>query len=205
VFASEVSEFADEVDDHLTDLNEDIEALEIRLNEMDEQMKEQLAAFRDEMQWHEDKVSDVLQNSIKAETKEQAGQNAQRLATLQEAVNALGDQVEQATGHGGTLGRVIEDMQRLRGQNATVASYSFQQVDGTVTVRLQADLEQSDTAERVPECHNCGAPLGEQWREDQEKAKRHGAVPAACPQCGENPLPPVGGGQHAQEDQEDEP
>jgi primosomal protein N' len=69
-------------------------------------------------------------------------------------------------------------------------------------VRLQADLELPVTAERVPECHHCGAPLGEQWHEDQEKAKQHGTVPAACPQCGQNPLPPVGGVQ--QEDQEDE-
>lgn len=197
VFASEVAEFADGVDDHLADLNEDIEALETRLAEVDEQVQEQLGAFRDEMKEREDRVADLLQNSIKAETQEQAEQNAQTLATLQEAVNALGEQVEQATGHGGALGRVLEDVQRLQGQDATVASYSYQRQDGTVTVHLQADLgadEQAD-AERVPECYECGAPLGEDWRDANAVAEQHGTQPAACPQCGGNPLPPVGGQQ----------
>jgi len=201
VTAREANEFADEVDEHLADLNQDIETLETRLAEVDEQVQEQLGAFRDEMQEREERVADLLQNSITADTQEQAKQNAQRLATLQEAVNALGDQVEQATGHGGALGRVIEDVQRLQRQEAPVASYSFQRQDGTVTVHLQADLgeaEQGD-AKQVPECAECGAPLGEEWRTANEKAREHGTVPAACTHCGGNPLPPVGGRQEDEE------
>jgi len=201
VFASEVGEFADEVDDHLADLNGDIEALETRLADVDEQVQEQLGAFRDEMKDREDRVADMLQNSVKADTQAQAEQNAQTLATLQEAVNALGEQVEQATGHGGALGRVMEDVQRLQGQDATVASYSYQRQEGTVTVHLQADLgaDEQEDAEQVPECHECGAPLGDEWRDANAVAEQHGTQPAACPQCGGNPLPPVGG------QQEDEP
>jgi chromosome segregation ATPase len=197
VFASEVGEFADKVDGHLADLNEDIEALETRLAEVDEQVQEQLGAFRDEMKDREGRVADMLQNSVKADTQAQADQNAERLATLQEAVNALGEQVEAATGHDGALGRVAADVQRLQGQDATVASYRYQQEGRTVTVHLQADLgmDRQADAERVPECNECGTPLGEKWKDANEKARKHDRVPAACPHCGGNPLPPVGGQQ----------
>jgi len=182
VFASEVAEFASEVEGRLDDLREVLpEDLGQRLERLEEAQSGTVEAALEE-----------------AEATAQRAQAAeQKVDTLQEAVNALGQQVEQATGHDGALGRVQEDVQRLAGQEATVASYSYQRQDGTVTLHLQADLpeaEQED-AEQVPECHECGAPLGDEWRDANETAKQHGTQPAACPQCGGNPLPPVGGTQ----------
>lgn len=167
VLASEVREFADEVEDRL------------------------------------ETVERSMQNSFKAETQEQAEQNAERLATLQEAVNALGEEVEQATSLDDTLGRVQRDLHRLEAEGATVDSYSFQQQDGTVTVHLQADLGQPHAGEPMPKCYQCGAALGELWRDAQEMAKEDRTAPAACTHCGENPLPPVGG-QQATTDPDDE-
>lgn len=181
VFASEVADFATEVEGHLDEVREDLEALE------DSVM---------------DQVDDRLQNSVgravvdQAEAAEQEARAAQQKAdTMQEMVNSLAEQVQEATSaSGGGLGRVMQDVQRLQGDDATLASYSYQQQDGTVTLHVQADLEDEQYAEAVPECYECSAPLGDEWREQNETAKQHGTQPAACPQCGQNPLPPAGGG-----------
>jgi hypothetical protein len=179
-------------DDRVTELEQAVDTLR-----EDAVLASEISEFADEVETRLETVERSMQNSITRETHEQTDQNTDRIDTLQEAVNALGEQVEQATGHGEALGRVMQDVQRLRGQDATVASYSYQRQDGTVTIHLQVDLgadKQAD-AEQVPECHECGAPLGDEWRAANEKAQEHGTIPAACPQCGGNPLPPVGGQQ----------
>lgn len=41
-------------------------------------------------------------------------------------------------------------------------------------------------------CYNCGYELGELWETRNEKAKENNTHPADCPECSDNPLPPVG-------------
>jgi hypothetical protein len=41
-------------------------------------------------------------------------------------------------------------------------------------------------------CYECGHELGEEWAHADEAAKEKGKHPAPCPECGGNPLPPVG-------------
>lgn len=57
------------------------------------------------------------------------------------------------------------------------------------------------TADRhVPDfarCAACDSELGPEWVRADERAKNEGEHPAPCPECGGNPLPPVG------EDEED--
>jgi len=198
VFASEVGEFADEVEGRLDDLKRDLDGFADATNEELEQHGQRL-----------ERVEEAQSGTVEAAleeaeaTSEQAHQAEQKVQALQQMVNSLAEQVQQATSTGGGLGRVQQDVQRLIGEDAALASYSYQQQDGTVTLHVQADLEQDETqdTEQVPECHECGAPLGDEWRDMNETAKQHGTQPAACPQCGGNPLPPVGG---TQEDDTDE-
>ncbi|AGM11842.1 hypothetical protein M201_gp76 [Haloarcula californiae tailed virus 2] len=188
VFASEVQEFATEVDNRLDDLADAVDTVETA----------QAGTVQEALETAE-------ATAEQAEASEQEARAAQqKVNSLQQMVNSLAEQVQQATAATGSgLGRVLEDVQRLQGEDADLASYSYQQQDGTVTLHVQADLPEDETAdtEQVPECHECGAPLGGEWRDMNETAKQHGTQPAACPQCGGNPLPPVGG---TQEDTSDE-
>lgn len=45
---------------------------------------------------------------------------------------------------------------------------------------------------RPATCFNCGYELSDLWETRNEKAKENNTHPADCPECGENPLPPVG-------------
>jgi hypothetical protein len=58
--------------------------------------------------------------------------------------------------------------------------------------RAVADMLAHEVEER-PTCANCGETLGEDWRHRDKHAHEKGEQPADCPNCGENPLPPVGG------------
>lgn len=61
-------------------------------------------------------------------------------------------------------------------------------------VAVNADrLEQAAEDADKPECNECGELLGDEWREAEAEAKEKDEHPAPCPNCGENPLPPVGG------------
>ena len=44
---------------------------------------------------------------------------------------------------------------------------------------------------RPPMCYECGAELGAEWEEQEQAAMENDSRPADCPECGENPLPPV--------------
>jgi len=60
-----------------------------------------------------------------------------------------------------------------------------------------AHAEPAEQPADLPEevrCHSCGAELTEEWVEADEQAKEEGTHPAPCPECGGNPLPPVGEG-----------
>jgi len=55
-----------------------------------------------------------------------------------------------------------------------------------------------DALSDLPYCHECGDTLGSHWRRSNERAQANECQPAPCPTCGENPLPPVGGGSDAE-------
>ena len=80
--------------------------------------------------------------------------------------------------------------------DAYLAGYSDAYTDFEKTLEtLQERLSEFDPEIRSNNpitCYNCGAELGEEWRAKQKDAKETNTHPADCPECGENPLPPVG-------------
>jgi len=207
VFASEVGEFADEVEQRLDDLRDAVEDVP----EKDEGARRRLGSLDERLERVEEAQSGTVEDALEAAeaTSEQAHQAEQKVQALQEMVNGLAEQVQQATSTDGPLGRVQEDVQRLAGEDATVNNYTFERHGRNAAITLKATLppedgeqgEQEQEDEDAPECYECGHTLGETWRDANEVAKQHGRHPAACPQCGQNPLPPVGG---EQEDTTDE-
>ena len=67
-------------------------------------------------------------------------------------------------------------------------------LESLLTYIDQFDQELRDL--RFPTCHQCGQELGEDWRHRDKHTKEEDEHPADCPNCGENPLPPVGGRQN---------
>lgn len=55
------------------------------------------------------------------------------------------------------------------------------------TLLQEFDRELRDL--RPPKCYECGHTLGDEWRKEDDFDDED---PADCPNCGENPLPPVG-------------
>lgn len=64
-------------------------------------------------------------------------------------------------------------------------------LESLVTLLEQFDQELAEL--RAPTCYKCETELGAEWREANQQADDEGTMPADCPRCGENPLPPVGG------------
>jgi hypothetical protein len=93
-----------------------------------------------------------------------------------------------------TVGMKTTTAQRLVGWLREYAEFS--EVAGATKTaehaRAVSDLLASEVDEK-PVCSNCGETLGEDWRHRDKHAKKAGEHPADCPNCGENPLPPVGG------------
>lgn len=58
--------------------------------------------------------------------------------------------------------------------------------------QLMKSLDNELIERRPTTCYNCGYELGELWETRNEKAKENNVHPADCPDCDENPLPPVG-------------
>jgi glycosyltransferase involved in cell wall biosynthesis len=56
------------------------------------------------------------------------------------------------------------------------------------------DFTIAEIGDDEPRCFECGATLGEGWRQADAQAKENENHPADCLECGENPLPPVGDG-----------
>lgn len=69
--------------------------------------------------------------------------------------------------------------------------------DGPGVMAAAAGGDQSgDQNDDYAECYECGAVLGEEWQEACDAAKERGDDhPVPCLECGENPMPPVGGGE----------
>ena len=61
-------------------------------------------------------------------------------------------------------------------------------VDAVAVDAFAAANEPVPAADIDPHCHACDEPLPESWADEP-------GDPPDCPQCGQNPLPPVGGGE----------
>lgn len=93
-----------------------------------------------------------------------------------------------------TVGMKTTTAQRMVGWLREYAEYS--EVAGATKTAEHARVVAkmlSQEVEEKPICYNCGKTLGEDWRHRDKHAKKEGEHPADCPNCGENPLPPVGG------------
>ncbi len=114
------------------------------VQEMAERVEATLDAMREEQAAHEDEVWDTLENSVGREVKEQAEDASERVQKLQQVVNSLAEQVEQATSTQGRLGRALQDVQRLQADDARVQAYEYSQQDGTVTLHLEATVPEAE-------------------------------------------------------------
>lgn len=121
VFASEVGEFATEVEDRLDDLREAVDTVETA----------QSGTVADALE--------VAENEAEARERLE-----QRVDSLQEMVNGLGEQVQRATDASGSLGRAQRALQRLEGDGAEVQAYEYSEQDGTVTLHVEAALPEAE-------------------------------------------------------------
>lgn len=116
VMASEVREFGDEVEERLGALADRLpEDLEERLEE-----------------------AEGAQGEAAEEALAQAEQNSERLATLQEMVNALAEEQEKQDSLPGILGRTSADLQRLADSDYEVEHYHFSHEGDRVNLKLEA-------------------------------------------------------------------
>lgn len=157
VFASEMREFGDRVDEALEDLREAVDTVETAQAGTVQEALETAEAAASEMEALEDRVMDQvddrLQNSVgravvdQAEAAEQEARAAQQKAnTMQEMVNSLAEQVQEVQDAGGSLGRAQQALGRLEAQGADVQAYEYSEQGGTVTLHVEATLDRTRQA-----------------------------------------------------------
>lgn len=119
---SEVGEFAGEVEDRLDDLRDALDRVEAAQGGT---VEAALGMAEQEGEAHE--------------------RLEQRVDSLQEMVNGLGEQVQHATDASGGLGRAQRALQRLEASGAEVQAYRYEHQHGTVTLHLEATLDEGDS------------------------------------------------------------
>lgn len=75
--------------------------------------------------------------------------------------------------------------------NGCIDAYTEIESELERLVALLREFDRELREYRPPRCDNCGTVLGDEWQARDSEAKEVGEHPADCPECGENPLPPV--------------